>query len=168
MRRECRERFPRHQLQRKPLVSDSGMYHGTCVTHVPWYMIAKPRWRGKRSRHSRRMCNPQFYVSGKRPIVGTYASVNNGSGKSWFPDATKSSIHRCWLIITEVLWHSPDGSYTGNTQDIIQRPPVTHQDINVRLPEQFLHSFFVSPQGGVRQGSHTHLVRAIQLGSCTQ
>ena len=36
MRRECRERFPRHQLQRKPLVSDAGMHHGTCVTHVPW------------------------------------------------------------------------------------------------------------------------------------
>ena len=36
MSRECRERFPRHQLQRKPLVSDPGMHHGTCVTHVPW------------------------------------------------------------------------------------------------------------------------------------
>ena len=34
MRRECRERFPRHRLQRKPLVSDPGMHHGTCVTHV--------------------------------------------------------------------------------------------------------------------------------------
>ena len=30
--------FPRHQLQRKLLVSDSGMHHGTCVTHVPWCM----------------------------------------------------------------------------------------------------------------------------------
>ena len=30
--------------------------------------IASPRRRGKRSRHSRRMRNPQFYVSGKRPI----------------------------------------------------------------------------------------------------
>ena len=28
--------FPRHQLQRKPLVSDPDMHHGTCVTHVPW------------------------------------------------------------------------------------------------------------------------------------
>ena len=37
-RRECRERFPRHRLQRKPLVSDPGMHHGTCVTHVPWCM----------------------------------------------------------------------------------------------------------------------------------
>ena len=38
MRRECRERISRHRLQRKPLVSDPGMHHGTCVTHVPWCM----------------------------------------------------------------------------------------------------------------------------------
>ena len=38
MRRECRGRFPHHWLQRKPLVSDPGMHHGTCVTHVPWCM----------------------------------------------------------------------------------------------------------------------------------
>ena len=31
MRRECRKRFPRHRL-----VSDPGIHHGTCVTHVPW------------------------------------------------------------------------------------------------------------------------------------
>ena len=35
MRRECRERFPRHRLQRKPLVSDPGMHDGTCITHAP-------------------------------------------------------------------------------------------------------------------------------------
>ena len=34
MRRECRERFPRHRLHRKSLVSDPD----TCVTHVPWCM----------------------------------------------------------------------------------------------------------------------------------
>ena len=34
--RECRESFPRHQLQRKPLVSDPDMHYGMCVTHVPW------------------------------------------------------------------------------------------------------------------------------------
>ena len=38
MRRECRECFPRNRLQRKPPVSDPGMYHGTYVTHVPWCM----------------------------------------------------------------------------------------------------------------------------------
>ena len=145
MRRECRERFPRHRLQRKPLVSDPGMHHDTCVMHTAvlrisgrpvakydsirgraiqhdppsrpmgdptldkcewktckfcvlrglgdlifhhgWsgrrpmnlglstslsyvhVWIANPRWRGKRSRHSRCMHNPQFYVSGKRPMI---------------------------------------------------------------------------------------------------
>ena len=39
MRRECRERFSRHRFQRKPLVSDPSIHHGTCVTHVPWCML---------------------------------------------------------------------------------------------------------------------------------
>ena len=30
--------FPRGRLHRKPLASDPGMHHGTCVTHVPWCM----------------------------------------------------------------------------------------------------------------------------------
>ena len=33
---EFRKRSPRHRVQRKPLVSDPGMHHGTCVTHMPW------------------------------------------------------------------------------------------------------------------------------------
>ena len=32
---ECRERFPHHR-QRKPLVSDPGMLHGTCVMQIRW------------------------------------------------------------------------------------------------------------------------------------
>ena len=58
-----------------PQVSDLDMHHGTCVTHVPWCMPGSltsgflwSRWQGKCSRHSRRMRNPQFYVSGKRPM----------------------------------------------------------------------------------------------------
>ena len=61
-------------VSQPPRVSDPGMHHGTCVTHVPWCRPGKltggflwSRWRGKRSRHSLRMLNPQFYVSGKRP-----------------------------------------------------------------------------------------------------
>ena len=40
--------------------------------------IAKPRSRGNRSRQSRRMRNPQFYVSDKRPIAthSAYTSIN--------------------------------------------------------------------------------------------
>ena len=30
--------------------------------------MANPRWRGKHFQHSRRMRNPKFYVSGKRPM----------------------------------------------------------------------------------------------------
>ena len=59
-----------------PRVSDPDMYHGTCVTHVPWCMsgsltsdFLSSRWRGKRSRHSRSMRDPQFYVSCKRPMI---------------------------------------------------------------------------------------------------
>ena len=34
--------FPRHRLQKKLLVSDPGMHHGTCVTHVPCCMPGSP------------------------------------------------------------------------------------------------------------------------------
>ena len=61
-----------------PRVSDPDTHHGTCVTHVPWCMPGSLTsgfrwswWRGKRSRHSRRMRNQQFCVSGKRPIAKT-------------------------------------------------------------------------------------------------
>ena len=57
-----------------PQVSDPHMHQGTCVTYVPWCMSGSviscflwSRW-WKRSRHSRRMHNPQFYVFGKRPM----------------------------------------------------------------------------------------------------
>ena len=30
--------FPRRRFRRKPLFSDPGMHHGTCVTHVQWCM----------------------------------------------------------------------------------------------------------------------------------
>ena len=57
-------------------VSDPDMYHDTCVTHVLWCMPGSltsgffwSRWLGKRSRHSRRMHNPQFCVSGMKPIA---------------------------------------------------------------------------------------------------
>ena len=57
-------------------VSDPDMHHGTCVTHVPWCMPGSltsgflwSRWWEKRSQHSRRTHNPQFCVSGNRPMV---------------------------------------------------------------------------------------------------
>ena len=56
-----------------PQFGDADMHHGTCVTHVPWGSLTsvflRSRWRGKCSWHSRSMHNPQFYISGKRPIL---------------------------------------------------------------------------------------------------
>ena len=54
----------------RPLrIRDHDMHHGT------WFMPVSLTsgflwswWRGKRSWQSRRMCNPQFWLSGKRPI----------------------------------------------------------------------------------------------------
>ena len=57
-------------------VNDPDMRRGACMTHVPRCMPGSlnngylwRRRRGKRFRHSRRMRNQQFYVSGKRPMV---------------------------------------------------------------------------------------------------
>ena len=66
MRRERWERFPRHR----------GLAIPTCITARAWCMPGSltsgflfSRLRGKRSR---RMRNPQLYVSGKRPMFTSY------------------------------------------------------------------------------------------------
>ena len=99
MRRGCRERFPP-----PPRFSEPDMHHGTCVTHVPWCMAGSltsgflwNRCRGKRSRHSRRMRNPWFCVSGKRPME---AAV------TWheYHDTPISQISQC---IRQASHHTP-------------------------------------------------------------
>ena len=68
-----------------PRVSDPDMHHDTCVTHVPWCMPGSltsgfhwNRWWRKRSRHSRCMRNPQFYVSGNKGANGQLSIVLTG------------------------------------------------------------------------------------------
>ena len=89
-----------------PWVSDPDMYHDTCVTHVPWCMPGSltsgflwSRWRGKRSRHSRRMHSPQFCVSGKRPVV----RLGRNSSTQMFTIEMnlnlRSSFCACWLTV---------------------------------------------------------------------
>ena len=69
-----------------PRPSDPDMHDSASVTHVPWCMPGSLTsgflwtwWRGKRSRHSWRMRNQHFYVSGKRPI----ACINVGWDIQW-------------------------------------------------------------------------------------
>ena len=85
-------------------VSDPDMHHGTCVTHVPWCMAGSltsgfpwSQWRGKRSRHSRRRCNPQFYYLVRGPWdvelrKPTIADHERAPGEVW----------EYWMVIFRV------------------------------------------------------------------
>ena len=100
MRQECRERFPYH----------SGVAIPTCfpaVSHVPGCMPGSltsvflwSRWRGQRSWHSRPMCNPQFYVSGKRPMVFivTRYHTKNRHTNSFFITTMHCLAATRWLV----------------------------------------------------------------------
>ena len=101
-----------------PRVSDPNMHHGTCVTHVTWYMPGSltsdflwSRWRGKRSRHSRGMRNPQFYVSGKRPTqkCDKHVLAQQNTVCFWF---------RTWKLICDT-WNRTYRSSTKQEQDRI-------------------------------------------------
>ena len=118
-RRECRERFPRH-----PRVSDPDMHHGTCMPHVPWCMWGSltssflwSRWREKLSRHSRRMPNPQFYISGKRPME-QYGFVYRVCilCRTIYANSTLSAIwpSSTWVFYTRILvWTDRCASFTS-------------------------------------------------------
>ena len=84
-----------------PRVSDPDTYHGTCMTHVPWCMPGSltsgflwSRSRGKRSRHSRRMRNPQFSVYLVRgPLIWYVRYRNFGPYRNLYtqPNQTNTS-----------------------------------------------------------------------------
>ena len=65
MRRKCRKRHPRHRGLARAV-----MHAGIAEERFPLKSVA-----GKRSRHPLCMRNPQFYVSGKRPISSFYNMV---------------------------------------------------------------------------------------------
>ena len=60
---------PRHRIQRKQLVSDPGMHPGVCArTCRDACRHRSPAVAGESFQHSRRVHNPQFCVSAKRPM----------------------------------------------------------------------------------------------------
>ena len=52
--------------------------------------------------------------------VATEIWVNIGSGNALLPDGTKPGchLHQSWLIISHVLWHSPQGNFVRDAQNI--------------------------------------------------
>ena len=121
-----------------PRVNDPDMYHGTCMTHVPWCLAGSQlvtsgflwsRWRGKRSRHFRFMRNPQIYVSGKRPIA----------------------LPRRWQLASRSGWRS---SQSPRSQG---RPPGPHRQRGQTPPSWLQHiqkhgvttCMMTSPNGNV-------------------
>ena len=81
MRRECRECFPCHQLQRKPLVSDPDMHYGTCVMNVPWCMsVSLTRGGGERVPGILGACatrNFAYLVRGPCHDIAYYVTMTN-------------------------------------------------------------------------------------------
>ena len=93
-----------------PRVSDPNMHHGTCVTHVPWWMLGSltgdflwSRWWRKRSRHSRRMSSWQFYVYGKRPMEHYLLGYQKSNWYQWVRCIVLYCKYNAWRI----KWQEP-------------------------------------------------------------
>ena len=98
---------PRHRFQRKPLVSDPGMHHGTCVTHVPWCMSGSSTCGDGRTfpafpTHA----HPPFCVSGKRPMPQFLFGTNPFSKPMNIPHRSfpkeHTSIQNLSVFISEI------------------------------------------------------------------
>ena len=90
--------------------------------------IANPCWRGKRSRHSQRMRNPQFYVSGKRSMEALSTLLTPWEENDQMVD----SLHKLELE------HSPDKGTVMRTFDFFI---VT--SLNTSLNKQLSCQWFV-------------------------
>ena len=120
-----------------PRVSDPDMHHGTCVTHVPWYMPGSltsgflwNRRRGKRSRHSRCMRNRNFAYLVRGPLA-TWPW--NGS----------------WLnvLVTASFGMRTYGRHDAEYKDPIQHKRNEHKPLNCKMaymcPQQIMLMSYV-------------------------
>ena len=111
------------------------MHHSTCITHVLWCMpesltsgLLCSQWWGKCSLHSRLMHSPQFYVSGKRPMV-TVCWLRWPCAKCWTPArmvrwrlscAASNTTLGCWYSCIMASTALRQSSATNTTMDSIQ------------------------------------------------
>ena len=141
MRRECRDRFPRHRLQRKPLLSDPGMHHGTCVIHVG---IAVTRWRGNVSGIAGACATRNFTYLARGPcIISSFSGVSNTNDQR---DWCKRRNHRLWRLVSkannecELFLHEWNCNYVANLIKLSNRHNGSTCSINVLSKEHFLHA----------------------------
>ena len=124
--------FPRRRFQRKPLVSDLGMHHGTCVTHVPWCMSGSLA------------CGDGDNVPG---IPGACAPASlhiwQEAHDGYYSDYSLFPIHHYWIkqgicVIKATVYHY---SIDQSTVDWSSDYPLTHSLIHhVTLTHQ--HQFW--------------------------
>ena len=115
MRRECRERFPRHLLQRKPLVSDPGMHHGTCVvvkTFPVFLAYAQPAilriWQEAHSPADRMPAQIQT-----QPFPYSLSSKTSCRQISWSIEATGFGLR-----LFQSLWYLTGSSERAQTRGL--------------------------------------------------
>ena len=120
-------------------VSDPDMHHGMCVTYVSWCMPGSltsgflwSRWRGKRFRHSRRMRNPQFYVSGKRPMHRCFSFIPLSISAIW--------DYHIWNALSQTLVSKFRIDGYGAT---IYNPPVSHLGYSLLRPTAYFNTLYV-------------------------
>ena len=164
MHRECQEHFPRHLFQRKLLISDPGMPHGTCVTHVPWCMSGSLTHGGGENvpgipgacatRSFTYLARGPLAVSALAPASMTTAvtAVITFTMKAdWNMLATAGSLNfqvQMWgenlPFFIQGLWYCTEGYMLT-----LRRPPI----YSTHLKEQLvLHSSTIS--GGLSSRSH--------------
>ena len=147
------------------------MYHNTCMTYVPLCMLRllttrflSSRWRGKCSWHSRCMRNPQFCISGKRPME----SGRRDSLETW-------RLTCFWLVdwsryqpLSADLHgfsHQHIGQFTELIYDIhlYQSPRHIAFSADCLMPHLFLHVSLITCQPGVLVSSFD---RQLALTKC--
>ena len=116
---------PRRRFQRKSPVSDPGMHHGTCVTHVPWCMSGSfTCGEGKRSRHSRRMRIRNFVYLARGPSSHTLGFANEvrNFNRHYSPSVVLQMAARA--VVQSTSYHPPLGPL----------PMATHPICNLSSP----------------------------------
>ena len=94
----CTDSMPRASCQIRKIAGCACTENTGNDPDMPHGGFLWSRWRWKRSRHSRHMRNPQFYVSGKRPIHVECMQCDD------FADITNTStingrVHNWWITL---------------------------------------------------------------------